>query len=505
MWKQLAETKLRSVTATGVLAFGITLFGFSSVLELSKRTVEQNMLRQSALLEQQVQAELQHLEDLIFRLNKQQTFPSYASIKEVFSWVDQFDAQIAADGDSYPAWVDDFVVITTQVQTSRSLGNQIIYSQNLSDRTATLVLGSENPSNIFIAKLSLDRLIDQVYEQLLKTNTVNFQIAYLNKPLETEPLVQVQSSITVHSPSIQVPVILRPVHAVKQILNSGYWTLMLLPILILWAIWLLLLRESTKRRQREALLEQQYDRLETQSRMATLGELSTNLGHELNQPIAAIETYATSAKILAEKTSADANVVKALEAIVTQTERTARIIEAVRNVSRSSSGVVETIQVSSVLKTLTPLLQLMGQKDKVSVTVNPDSESWIVTNRTELEQIIVNLTSNAIAATKDAVSKPQVSIQSQRRTEQFSDSIIISVIDNGTGIRPDLRDSIFKPMVTGRADGVGIGLALCKTLAERMHGKLMLASSSELGTSFELVLPEAKASSVNTTLDATVA
>jgi len=500
MWKRLAETKLRSVTATGLLAFGITLFGVSSVLELSKQTVAQEILSQSAVLERQTQTELQHLEDLIFRLNKQQTFPSHSSIAEVFPWVDEFDAQRQTDTESYPAWVDDFVVITTQIQTSRSLGNQIIYSQNISDQTATLVLGSDNPSNVFIAKLNLERLIDQAYKQITETNDINFSVIFPQGAQPVERLVQVRSSLTVHSPSIQVPVILKPIRPVDQILSSGYWTLMLLPILILWAVWLLLLRESNRRQQREMLLEQQYGRLETQSRMATLGELSTNLGHELNQPIAAIETYATSAKTIAEKTQADASVQKALVAILAQTERTARIIEAVRHVSRSSSGVVEPIQVSSVLETLTPLLRLMGQKDGVEVTIKSNSTGWLVANRTELEQILVNLTSNAIAAVKGQPKRPQVSVQAYTRTGQFPPSIVIGVTDNGPGVDPEIRASIFKPMITGREDGVGIGLSLCKTLAERMHGELVLAASSDLGACFELTLPEAGAPILDSTL-----
>lgn len=244
--------------------------------------------------------------------------------------------------------------------------------------------------------------------------------------------------------------------------------------------------EIDERRRAEANLRQTQDELIQAAKLAVLGQLAAGINHELNQPLAAIRAYGENARrflTLARYEKADAN----LEQIVELTQRMADISAQLRQFSRKSSERQETISIQACIDYALRLFQSRLRESSVTIIQDwPDETLWVKGDLVRLEQVLVNLISNALQAMKDTCA-PQLTLSARAHQHQ----VIISVTDSGPGIPEEHLSHIFEPFFTTKApgSGLGLGLSISSRIMDDLGGKLQVANQPQGGACFSITLP----------------
>ncbi|MDF7777168.1 ATP-binding protein [Sphingomonas sp. AOB5] len=248
----------------------------------------------------------------------------------------------------------------------------------------------------------------------------------------------------------------------------------------------LLVAESAERVRANQRYRQAREELAQASRLGSLGQITAGVAHEINQPVAAIRTYAENAQRFLERESPD----KArgnLERIVELTRRIGTITGELRNFARRrtpSIGPVEVAQaidaalllIGDSIRSAGVKLERAGASDGVKV----------IADRVRLEQILINLIQNALDALGGREA-PRIDIAVQASAE----TVWIDVIDNGPGVSDELAENLFTPFVTGREQGLGLGLAIARNIAREFGGELRLIEPSKGGAAFRIELRRA--------------
>jgi two-component system C4-dicarboxylate transport sensor histidine kinase DctB len=278
------------------------------------------------------------------------------------------------------------------------------------------------------------------------------------------------------------------------VLASVLWLLTSLLILLLWK------NQSQRRRYKQAVLESLESKVEERTRelrlaqegliqatkMAALGQLSAAINHELNNPLGAIRAYADNAKQFLERGHpelAQAN----LQEISDLTERMAAITRQLKIFSRKSSGSVNDCNLPVALDSAFLIVRPKLSQTKVTLHDQRDpSLQWVRADLVWLEQILVNLLSNALDAATER-SDGQVWL----KTERVEDKVRIQVRDNGAGIQEQDKPHLFEPFFTTKAlgKGLGLGLSISYRLAKDMQGELSAENAADGGAIFSLLLP----------------
>ena len=262
----------------------------------------------------------------------------------------------------------------------------------------------------------------------------------------------------------------------------GAWSLVVAGVLALACVWL---RQREERRRAEELL-----RLGQVARLNTLGELAAGMAHEFNQPLTALLASTQAAGRLLGEDPPDLPLARnAMAVAAQQARRAADVVGRLRRAVQAPQPaaplqpVVLQEAVSNALYLLAPELQ------RRQVTGQVDAPSEAVTVQAEpvaLEQIIHNLLLNAL----QALEQVPVGERSLRITLSAQAAHgILTVADTGPGIASDALPRLFEPFFTTRADGLGLGLNLCETLAGRMGGQLTATHQAPRGAAFQLRLP----------------
>lgn len=249
-----------------------------------------------------------------------------------------------------------------------------------------------------------------------------------------------------------------------------------------------LVAEIEERRRTEAKLRQTRDELVQAAKLAVLGQLAAGINHELNQPLAAIRAYAENARAFIARQqwqTVDAN----LEQIVELTCRMADISAQLRQFSRKSGDQPSAVSVSDCFDYALRLFQARINQDAVEIRHQVgDEKLWVMADLVRLEQVLVNLISNALQAMGDTEA-PCLTLGSCRADGQ----VRIWLDDNGPGIPDDQRQHIFEPFYTTRApgSGLGLGLSISARIIDDFGGRLSVDPSPSGGARFIIVLPEA--------------
>jgi two-component system sensor histidine kinase DctS len=261
--------------------------------------------------------------------------------------------------------------------------------------------------------------------------------------------------------------------------------------------WMSAVLDVSERQRNEEVARQQQERLQATARLATIGEMASLLSHELNQPLAAIASYASGCQnLLAEP---DVHTLPMLREAVTrmgeQAERAGRVIKSVHDFVRRREQQRESIAVQVLLEGVLPLVRLQARKSGARVDVYEHPAGLKVqVDRTMLEQVLLNLTRNGIQAMEretplqDRVLRLDVRAWPNGRVQ-------FEVQDRGPGIAPEVAERLFTPFFTTRADGMGLGLSLCRTVVEQHGGTLEFEGSAGegrgAGCRFRFTVPRA--------------
>ncbi|GAA4426129.1 two-component system sensor histidine kinase NtrB [Acidovorax lacteus] len=271
--------------------------------------------------------------------------------------------------------------------------------------------------------------------------------------------------------------------------------------------WMSAFLDISEQRRVEELSRASQERLQATARLATVGEMASLLSHELNQPLAAISSYATGSLNLLEQAHAQApaalgpdlqDVSMAVRQIARQAERAGKVIKSVHDFVRRRDQAREAVSAQALLDAILPLVSLQARKLRVQVQTElaPDLPvAWC--DRTMVEQVLLNLARNAMQAMDDPAITDRVLQLRVRRAATGAQGgwLEFSVADRGGGIPPAVAERLFTPFFTTRTEGMGLGLSLCRTVVEQHGGYLGFAAQQPRGTVFTFTLPTAPAPS----------
>jgi two-component system, LuxR family, sensor kinase FixL len=246
-------------------------------------------------------------------------------------------------------------------------------------------------------------------------------------------------------------------------------------------------RDLTERQQTDQRLQELQDGLLHVSRLRSMGQMAAALAHELNQPLTAIGNYVRAAQRLIE--SPEPNLPRARQAMQLAAQQTLRSGEIIRRlrafvargeVARRPESVAKLIEEASALA-------LVGVKElgiKVLITIDPDLPNAMV-DRVQVQQVLLNLIRNAVEAMEGQELR-ELSVG----TVVENGVVLVSVSDTGGGISPAIEAKLFQPFVTTKAEGMGIGLSVCRTIVEAHGGRLWVEPNVGGGGSvFRFTLP----------------
>jgi two-component system sensor histidine kinase DctS len=264
--------------------------------------------------------------------------------------------------------------------------------------------------------------------------------------------------------------------------------------------WMSSMLDITDRKRAEDLARQQQEKLETSSRLATMGEISSMLAHELNQPLAAISSYTTGAlNVLARAgdgappaTPLDAGMLRrALEQANTQARRAGQIIRSVHEFVKKREPRREHVAIPELVEGIRALVELQARQSYVALQFEvPPGLPPVLADRLLLEQVLLNLTRNGIEAMQGIDPERRLlRIAAQARLGQ----VAVSVADNGHGIAPEVAERLFSPFFSTKAEGMGMGLSICRTAIEFHGGTLTHADNPGGGTVFTFTLQQVQA------------
>jgi len=267
--------------------------------------------------------------------------------------------------------------------------------------------------------------------------------------------------------------------------------------------WMSAFIDISEQRRIEELSRASQERLQASARLATVGEMASLLSHELTQPLAAIASYATgSLNMLGPHAKGEqAEVAMAVRRIAEQADRAGQVIRSVHDFVRRRDRTREAVAPQALIDAVLPLVRLQARKLGVIIEVLlEDRLPQAMCDRTLVEQVLLNLARNAMQAmdTPDnagervlrlrvarAVAVGGTGVEDARRWLEFS------VADLGSGISEEVASRLFTPFFTTRADGMGLGLSLCRTVVEQHGGVLMFEPNQPRGTVFRFTLPAA--------------
>ena len=237
-------------------------------------------------------------------------------------------------------------------------------------------------------------------------------------------------------------------------------------------------------------LQQSQKALEHLARANLLGELSSAIAHELNQPLGAILNNANAGRrLLGSKSGSLEEIREILDDIVRDDTRAADIIQRLRKLLQTGAVVLEPLDINVVLQETTDMLDSEIRDQGVALTQAFEKGLRVVqAGRTEIQQITINLVSNALNALHDT---PAGQRRIHIRTVPQNDSVSVTVSDNGSGIPEEDLPYIFDAFFTRKADGLGMGLAICRRIIEAYGGQILVENVATGGASFTFTLPVA--------------
>jgi two-component system sensor kinase FixL len=241
-------------------------------------------------------------------------------------------------------------------------------------------------------------------------------------------------------------------------------------------------RERELREQRTALSEIQ--------RAAATAELSAALAHDLNQPLSAIGTYARAARLLAERDDGDrARLFRALDQIAGESARAGQYVRRLRDFFRTGAMHSEQVPVEDLVERGRAHLRDRLERDGIAfeTSIAPRLPPlW--TDAVQVGAVLDNLLGNACDSLAQADPPRRIRVLAARLDGAPRARLRISVQDNGPGVPEELRPQLFKPLATSKPHGMGLGLALSRSIAERLGGGLSFDASASV-TTFHLDLP----------------
>ena len=259
--------------------------------------------------------------------------------------------------------------------------------------------------------------------------------------------------------------------------------------------WMGSILDISDRKRVEELNRQQQEKLEASARMATMGEIASMLAHELNQPLAAISSYTAGAlNLLGRAASAgqavDCALLKpALEQAGAQAQRAGQIIRSVHEFVKKREPERQEVSLQTLIDGVKTLIELQARQFYVVIQTSiPSDLPSVQADRVMIEQVLLNLTRNAIESMQNSAPERRV-LRLLTYVDATRSQVTVAVIDQGHGIAQEVAERLFSPFFSTKAEGMGMGLNICRTAIE-FHGGTLSHDANPLGgTIFKFTLP----------------
>lgn len=253
--------------------------------------------------------------------------------------------------------------------------------------------------------------------------------------------------------------------------------------------WMASIVNVTERRLMEERERRQLDAMAHHARLTMLGEVASTLAHELNQPLSAIVSYNTGVlNLLARHPRAEQDVKQALERMGAQAAHAGRIVKRIRDFLTRREPQREPSELRPVVDAALALLRRDIARHQVQVETDVGPElPRVMADPVLLEQVVVNIVRNACDALAEC--KPPRRIAIHARLADGGESVALSVRDNGPGLGAATAEQLFSPFHSTKAEGMGMGLAICRSVIELHYGRLDAANAPGGGAVFTFTLP----------------
>lgn len=242
------------------------------------------------------------------------------------------------------------------------------------------------------------------------------------------------------------------------------------------------------RRQRFATVrleetENKFRGLVYENRILSLNQMTASLSHELNQPLTAILSTAQAGIRFLDSGNADTALLKEIfQNIVEVDKRTAAILSSIRGMMKLEKREKEKVNLNSLIEEMTNIykIEATGHQIKLNLRVT-ESPVYVMADLVLIKQVILNFLSNAVQS-MDKIKSDLKIIDLTETVE--NDQVIVSVRDFGVGINDTVKEKLFKPFVTSRKEGLGIGLAISRTIIDDHHGRIWAENIPDGGAAF---------------------
>jgi len=251
-----------------------------------------------------------------------------------------------------------------------------------------------------------------------------------------------------------------------------------------------LIRDISERRAAERAAQQRLDALAHAGRLADLGLTTSTIAHEVNQPLAAIVSFAHACQRLLDRGSPDPALLHdTLGQIAEQGKRASAIIAHIRDMSRKRESYTERVDINAAVHEVLVILARQFNDAQVEAQVRLDDASPAVkADRVQVEQILVNLLTNALDAVRESGPRPATITIT---TARDGNRVRVTVHDSGPGLDVAQAQRVFENFFTSKPNGLGLGLSICRSLAQAHGGDLWAQSTPPggRGATFHLTLP----------------
>jgi PAS domain S-box-containing protein len=247
--------------------------------------------------------------------------------------------------------------------------------------------------------------------------------------------------------------------------------------------------DITEARRSQETLDAAQTALAHASRVATLGEISATIAHEVNQPLAAIVANGQACLRFLRREKPDLNDVRgAVEWIVKDGNRAGEVIRRVRGLMKKANTEKAPLDVNDLVNEVAALLrrELAAQQVSPQLELSP-SVPPIVADRIQLQQVIINLVMNGAEAMRTITDRPLRLVI--RTYQDEAHRVVVAVEDSGPGVADENVDRVFDPFYSTKPGGLGMGLSICRSIVEAHGGRLWSSANAGSGATFQFALP----------------
>jgi PAS domain S-box-containing protein len=248
--------------------------------------------------------------------------------------------------------------------------------------------------------------------------------------------------------------------------------------------------DMTARREVEEARHHAQNQLAHANRVATIGQLTASIAHEVNQPVGALVTNAQATLRLLKATPPDLEQAsQALGDIIKDGRRISDVIDRIRALVKKRPPESELLDINEVITETMTLTRTEMMKSRISMETQLARRlPFIRGDRVQLQQVIMNLMMNAVEA-MNSVDAPTRHLQIATATDEAERLIFVTVRDSGQILKPECLDRFFEAFYSTKSNGMGIGLSICRSIVETHSGKIWATANAERGATLHVLLP----------------